>query len=194
MPRISWNRGFAAAAALSVLAAIAARAQAPPAKAPSDAALFLRIAPVLQHPRCMNCHTRADYPRQGDDQHRHIMNIRRGSDGHGAAAMRCMTCHGHSNNAASGVPGADEDWHLAPLSMGWKGLGVGDICRNLTDPTKNGGRTGRQIVDHLQTQLVRWAWSPGQTPQGPLRSSPPLSHTDFVAAAQAWIAAGASCP
>jgi hypothetical protein len=179
-------------AALVALAVFAARAQAPAANAPG--ALFLRIAPVLQHPRCMNCHTRADYPRQGDDQHRHIMNIRRGDDGHGAAAMRCGACHGRINNAASGVPGADENWRLAPLNMGWEGLGAGDICRNLTDPTKNGGRTGRQVVDHLQTPLVRWAWSPGQTPQGVPRTSPPLSHADFVKAAQAWIAAGAPCP
>jgi hypothetical protein len=78
--------------------------------------------------------------------------------------------------------------------MGWEGLGAPEICRNLTDPARNGGRTGRQIIDHLQTNLVRWAWSPGVTARGIARTSPPLSHADFVAAAQIWIDAGAPCP
>jgi hypothetical protein len=182
--------GLAGAALL--LAVMAASAQSPRMDS-ANGVLFNRIAPVLQHPRCMNCHTRVDYPRQGDDRHRHSMNIRRG-DGHGAAAMRCTSCHGRANNAASGVPGADEDWHLAPLSMGWEGLGAAEICRNLTDPSKNGGRSGAQVIDHLHTPLVRWAWSPGWTSQGIARQSPPLDHAAFIAAAQAWIAAGAPCP
>jgi hypothetical protein len=181
-------------AALSLLAIMAARAQGPQTGAPADGALFQAIAPVLQHPRCMNCHTQVDAPRQGDDQHRHILNVRRGADGHGAMAMHCTVCHGRANNAASGVPGADEDWHLAPLSMGWEGLAAPEICRHLTDPAKNGGRTGQQVVDHLNTNLVRWAWSPGATAHGIGRTSPPLSHTDFVAAAQKWVDAGAPCP
>jgi hypothetical protein len=187
------RRTLAVVATLSTLAVMAARAQSPRAGS-ADGALFLAIAPVFQHPRCMNCHTQVDAPRQGDDQHRHIINVHRGADGHGAPAMRCTACHGRANDAASGVPGADEDWHLAPLSMGWEGLGVGQICRNLTDPAKNGGRTGRQVIDHLQTNLVRWAWSPGVTAHGIARTSPPLSHADFVAAAQRWIDAGAPCP
>jgi hypothetical protein len=190
---IAWRK-VTIVAALSVLAVITARAQSRRTATPANGALFLAIAPVLQHPRCMNCHTQVDAPRQGDDQHRHIINIRRGADGHGAAAMRCTACHGRANNAASGVPGADEDWHLAPLSMGWEGLGVGQVCRNLTDPAKNGERTGQQVIDHLHTNLVRWAWSPGATVHGIVRTSPPLSHADFVAAAQKWIDAGAPCP
>jgi hypothetical protein len=192
---IAW-RTVTVVAALSALAIMAARAQmqSPRTRAPANGALFLAIAPVLQHPRCMNCHTQVDAPRQGDDQHRHIINVRRGADGHGAAALRCTACHGRSNNAASGVPGADEDWHLAPLSMGWEGLGVAEICRHLIDPARNGGRTGQQVIDHLTTNLVRWAWSPGVTAHGIARTSPPLSHADFVAAAQVWIDAGAPCP
>ena len=112
-----------------ILAVMAADAQNPRGDNSANGALFMPVARVLQHPRCMNCHTRADYPRQGDDQHRHSLNIRRG-DGHGAAAMRCTSCHGRANNTASGVPGADEDWHLAPLSMGWEGLGVAEPTRD----------------------------------------------------------------
>ena len=31
----------------------------------SDGALFLEFVSVLRHPRCMNCHSRGDFPRQG---------------------------------------------------------------------------------------------------------------------------------
>ncbi len=42
--------------------------------------LFKSLVPVLRHPRCMNCHSTGDYPRQGDDGHRHTMGVRRGGD------------------------------------------------------------------------------------------------------------------
>src|SRR5258708_1857064 len=155
---IGW-RTVTVVAALTALAIMAARAQSSRTATPANGALFLAIAPVLQHPRCMNCHTQVDAPRQGDDQHRHIINVRRGADGHGAAAMRCTTCHGRANNAASGVPGADEDWHLAPLSMGWEGLGAAEIFRHLIDPARNGGRTRRQAIHQLNTKLGGWAGS-----------------------------------
>jgi hypothetical protein len=45
------------------------------------AAAFEAIVPVLHHPRCMNCHSNGDFPRQGDDSHRHTMQIHRGPDG-----------------------------------------------------------------------------------------------------------------
>src|SRR5579871_6095 len=47
---------------------------------------FRQIATVLQHPRCMNCHTRSEFPRQWDDRHRHAMNVLRGPADHGAPA------------------------------------------------------------------------------------------------------------
>src|ERR1041385_8478193 len=59
----------------------------------ASAAAFESMVPVLRHPRCMNCHSRGDFPRQGDDSHRHMMNVRRGRDGQGVAGLRCSTCH-----------------------------------------------------------------------------------------------------
>ncbi|WP_137931598.1 hypothetical protein [Mesorhizobium comanense] len=47
--------------------------------------LFNRIATVIQHPRCMNCHTSTDFPGQGDDSH--------GLHDTGTAAVQCATCH-----------------------------------------------------------------------------------------------------
>jgi mono/diheme cytochrome c family protein len=162
--------------------------------AAESAAAFDRISAVFRHPRCSNCHTVTDFPRQGDDRHRHAMNVRRGSDGHGVAAQHCQACHQRANQVASGVPGADEDWHLAPLSMGWEGLSDSELCQHLLDPKRNGGRTGRKVLDHLGTNLVRWAWSPGVRRSGEARSIPPLDYDTFIREARHWIDLGAACP
>jgi hypothetical protein len=157
-------------------------------------AAFERVAPVFQNPRCLNCHTITDYPRQGDDRHRHILNVHRGSDGHGAVGQRCQACHQRVNQAASGAPGADEDWHLAPLSMGWEGLSNSELCRHLLDPARNGGRSGAGVLNHLGTNLVRWAWSPGITRAGTARTPPSIDYDAFVRDARRWIELGAACP
>ena len=78
-----------------------------------------QVYSVLTHPRCINCHTATNFPDQGDDRHRHFANIVRGPDGHGVAALQCITCHQESNANSPGVPGG-HDWHLAPLSMRWQ--------------------------------------------------------------------------
>lgn len=140
----------------------------------------------------MNCHTSTGFPRQGDDRHRHTMNVSRGADGHGAAGLRCGTCHQSANQAASGVPGAP-DWHLAPLSMAWEGLTPAQLCRVLFDPGK-GGLKPAGLAAHLETSFVRWAWSPGTDAHGRPRSTPPISHRAFVALARRWVATGAVCP
>src|SRR5580698_1870173 len=58
------------------------RAEQISAKATRDdtmaASAFEAMIPVLHHPRCMNCHSTGDFPRQGDDSHQHTMNVRRG--------------------------------------------------------------------------------------------------------------------
>lgn len=190
------NRAHPGVLVFAVLA-LGASALAQPAPTSADApglAEFATVFSVLVHPRCQNCHTRTDWPRQGDDRHRHAINVRRGPGGRGVAAMACATCHGRANNDWSGVPGADEDWHLAPLSMGWEGLPAAEVCRNLLDPARNGGRSGAEVVDHLRTHLVEWAWQPGRTAHGTERVRPPVPHADFVRAAEAWVAAGSPCP
>ncbi len=53
--------------------------------------LFTAFVPVLRHPRCMNCHSQGNFPRQGDDGHPHTMNVRRGQEGHGLTAEKCST-------------------------------------------------------------------------------------------------------
>jgi hypothetical protein len=166
-----------------------ASAQTPEAQ---SEVLFAQMATVLQHPRCMNCHTREQFPRQGDDRHRHLMNVSRGSDDHGAAGLHCSTCHQAANQVTSGAPGAP-DWRLAPLRMAWEGLSVGDLCRALSDPAR-GGMKPDQLVAHFNTPLVAWAWSPGADAHGRTRAAPPLTHDAFVDITRQWVATGATCP
>ncbi|MEQ1697641.1 MAG: hypothetical protein ABL901_17540 [Hyphomicrobiaceae bacterium] len=151
--------------------------------------LFQPISVVLNHPRCMNCHPRDDRPRQGNDRHEHLQNVVRGVDDLGFVNMRCTSCHRDENNANSGVPGAPT-WHLAPISMGWQGLGDAELCTTLKDEKRNGGKTVAALVEHMTVdKLVLWGWSPGGT-----RDPVSTPHDVFVTQLKAWEAAGAPCP
>lgn len=152
---------------------------------------FRAVASVLTSPRCLNCHTSTDGPLQGDDNHPHAMNVKRGLDGKGSAALRCRACHQTENaKFLHGPPGA-ADWQLPPPNtpMAWKGLTTGEICRAVKDPAKNGNRSLPDLIPHMETSLVRWAWNPG-----PGRTVPPLSHEEFVSRLKEWIETGAACP
>ncbi|HET8892334.1 MAG TPA: hypothetical protein VFQ41_25795, partial [Candidatus Angelobacter sp.] len=61
---------------------------------------FRQVASVLTSPRCLNCHVPDDGPLQGDDDHPHTMNVKRGADGKGSAALRCFACHQLENATA----------------------------------------------------------------------------------------------
>jgi mono/diheme cytochrome c family protein len=171
-----------------------ARAENAASAAGASLAAFDQMASVMTSPRCMNCHTVTGFPRQGDDRHPHLFGVSRGADGMGAAGLRCAVCHGRANNPASGVPGADEDWRLAPLSMGWEGLSKAEICQHVRDPSRNGGRSGAAVVNHLRTHLVIWAWAPGDDLHGRPRTIPPLSYDAFMHAAKTWAQTGEACP
>jgi len=152
---------------------------------------FRAVASVLTSPRCLNCHSPADGPLQGDDNHPHAMSVQRGADGKGSSALRCFACHQTENSKSlHGPPGA-ADWQLPPPKkpMAWKGLSIGELCRTLKDPGKNGNRSLQDLVPHMDTSLVRWAWNPG-----PGRTVPPLSHDEFVSRLKDWIETGAACP
>jgi hypothetical protein len=152
-------------------------------------AAFERVTTVLESPRCMNCHPRGDRPSQGDDRHIHLMNVQRGPNDRGLAAMNCTTCHQEHNNDAAGVPGAPH-WRLAPKAMGWSGLSRAQLCRTLLDRRKNGERDAAALVAHMNNdQLVLWAWQPGRG-----RTPPPLSTDEFKLALDLWARAGTPCP
>jgi len=162
------------------------------AAASGDGALFTALVPVLRHPRCMNCHSRGDFPRQGDDGHPHIMNVRRGPDGHGVTAEKCSTCHQDHNLVGEHMPPGAPNWGLPPANMPmiWEGLTDGQICASIKDPKQNHSRNLQQLVEHLtEDKLVAWGWNPGEG-----RTAVPMTHDEFSAKVKSWQAAGAPCP
>ena len=155
------------------------------------AAAFEDIVPVLRHPRCMNCHSTGDFPRQGNDSHRHTMQVRRGPDGEGADPVKCSTCHQDHNLVGLHMPPGAPDWHLPSpeMPMIWEGLTDRQLCELLKDPQQNGHRTVQQIVVHMSTPLVLWGWHPGEG-----RSPVQMPQDDFQAKVQQWASNGAACP
>ena len=155
------------------------------------AAAFEAIVPVLRHPRCMNCHSKGDFPRQGDDSHRHTMQILRGPAGDGVNAVKCSTCHQDHNLAGLHTPPGAPGWHLpsSAMPMIWQGLSDGQLCELFKDPKRNGHRTVEQIVEHMHSPLVFWGWSPGDG-----RTPVSMPESDFLAKVQEWAAKGAACP
>jgi len=160
--------------------------------ATGDGTLFTAFVSVLRNPRCMNCHSHGDFPRQGDDGHQHAMNVRRGPDGHGVTAQKCSTCHQDHNLAGANMPPGAPHWGLPPpnIPMIWQGLTDAQICRSLKNPKENKNRTVPQLVEHLaKDELVLWGWNPGEG-----RNPVPMPHDEFVAKVKKWQAAGAPCP
>ena len=183
--------------AMLLASAVPAQDRAPAAADPQSA--WREVVSVLTHPRCLNCHTTTDYPRQNDNVQRHKFGVVRGQAGKGAPGAPCSACHGSGNNASSGVPGV-KDWHLAPLSMAWESepgvaMGAGRLCAVLKDKKLNGNRDLTALTEHLRYDaLVNWAWTPGVHPNGATRTTPPLSHEQFMTAFEVWAAAGGPCP
>lgn len=162
-------------------------------KSARSQALFLEAGKVLAHPRCANCHP-ADRPAQADDRHPHVPMVSRSQQAHSGAAMTCQTCHTSKNVWVGGdpivsVPG-NPAWALAPPEMQWQGKTLGEVCQQLKDPNRNGGRTLAEIHEHMaHDELVAWGWSPG-----PGRTPAPGTQAEAAALIQAWIDTGAKCP
>ena len=158
-----------------------------------------KIYSVLSSPRCLNCHTMTDFPRQTDGRYAHIYGVTRGADDKGAGTLRCTSCHESINNQVTGIPGAP-DWHAAPLSMAWESaprvvLSSSALCATFKDKAKNGNRDLGDLEHHVATDpFVLWAWSPGSRPNGNGRLTPPITHDGLVQTIKEWAADGASCP
>ena len=156
-----------------------------------SAAIFTELGKVLTHPRCMNCHPSGDRPHQsqGDTRRLHQPPVVRGADGHGTESMRCAICHGNANFDPGRMPGHPE-WHLAPREMGWEGRTLPEICEQLRDPARNGGRKVEELIHHIgEDTLVGWAWHPGFG-----RSPAPGTQKQAGALVEAWVQTGAACP
>src|SRR6266404_6234082 len=146
-----------------------------------SAAMFTELGKVLTHPRCVNCHPAGDRPHQPP--------VERGIDGHGTAAMRCSICHQNANFDPGRVPG-NPAWQLAPREMAWEGKTIGEICVQIKDPARNGGRKPEDLIHHIgEDTLVGWAWAPGYG-----RTPAPGTQKEAGALVEAWVKSGAICP
>lgn len=170
-----------------------------PAATAQDTAQWRQVYSVLSHPRCLNCHTTTEYPRQGDERRRHAFGVVRGQDGKGPPGALCMSCHTASNNAATGVPGLP-NWHAAPRSMSWEArpgvaMDSGRLCSTLKDRSKNHNMDLQALAHHHKSDaLVKWAWTPGTRADGAQRVQPPLTHQEFTTVFNEWAAMGGPCP
>jgi hypothetical protein len=154
-----------------------------------SAALFTEAGKVLTSARCVNCHPAGDRPLQGETRRLHQPPVARGPDGFGTPAMRCATCHQGANFDPAGVPGHPH-WHLAPSEMAWQNKTAGEICTQIKDPARNGGRSLQQILTHVaDDSLVGWAWAPGVG-----REPAPGTQKELGELIQAWLNTGAVCP
>ncbi|MBX3579024.1 MAG: hypothetical protein KF723_17635 [Rhizobiaceae bacterium] len=189
--------------ALAIVAASGAIAQEtvetppPPVVDPvAGLAAWSKINAVFAHPRCAGCHVEDDQPRWSGDHYGgtrvHAFNVRRGEDGSGFGnpGLRCTTCHFESNSSVlHGPPGAP-NWHLAPAQMAWWDKSSAQICAQIKDPERNGGRTLEEVAVHVRDDaLVAWGWAPG-----PGREPAPGSAEATFQALQDWITAGSPCP
>ena len=157
-----------------------------------DGTLFIAFGSVLRSPRCMNCHSQGDFPRQCDDGHPHTMNVRRGPTGFGVTSEKCNTCHQDHNFDGAHLPPGAPGWRLPPAGMPmiWQGLTDAQICESIKDPKQNRNRNIDQLVEHLtEDKLVMWGWNPGEG-----RTPVSMPHDEFVAKVKQWQAAGAPCP
>ena len=87
------------------------------------------------------------------------------------------------------IPG-HPSWGLAPIEMAWEGKTSGEVCRQIKDPQRNGGRSLELLHEHLaHDDLVAWGWNPGAGRDPALGSQAQLE-----ALIRVWIDSGAECP
>lgn len=158
-----------------------------------------RIYEVASHPRCSNCHVGPSNtpmwsgPTYGKTRP-HGMNINAGDSRIGAEYVQCSTCHmyreeGGANDAPHMAPQVAADWRLPPVEAEWFGKSSTDVCNQLRDPDRNGGRGFMEIASHLDHDVIlHWAWNPGGG-----REPAPYSLQEHVNDVLAWGVAGMPC-
>ncbi|GAC24051.1 hypothetical protein GMES_1755 [Paraglaciecola mesophila KMM 241] len=154
-----------------------------------------KIYEVFSHPRCANCHVPDDnLPRWSGPNYGktsvHGMNISGGQSRIGVETVMCSTCHAHTNSdEPHGPPGAPV-WMLAPVEMLWWQQSSNQICEQIKDPARNGGRTLEEVAHHIaEDELVHWGWDPGIG-----REPAPYSAKETADFVTLWANAGAPCP
>jgi hypothetical protein len=160
----------------------------------NSARLFLKMAAVIESPRCLNCHPADRHPTQGDDMHLHTPPMSADASGHGVPGLKCSACHAATNTRLGlpkmvSIPG-NPKWALAPAQFAWQHRSIREICLQMRDPRRNGNRSLKQLHDHLAyDSLVGWAWHPGAG-----RQPAPMTQATLGQLVQRWIDSGAECP
>ena len=165
----------------------------------SGAEAWEKIYEVVSHPRCSNCHVGEDNRPRWSGKHYgledgewsfHGMYVNGDDSRIGVESMMCATCHQKSNSPTLHGPPGSAVWALAPVEMEWFGKSSAEVCNQLKDPERNGGRSLDDVADHVDhDELVHWGWEPG-----PGREPAPYSRKDMVSFINAWAQAGAPCP
>lgn len=160
-------------------------------------AAWERVFEVVSHPRCVNCHVGADGipmwsgPSYGETR-AHGMNIQAGESRIGAETLLCATCHTERegvNDHPHAAPQFAGSWHLPPVEMAWWDKSSDEICAQLRNPDRNGGRDLAELVEHAGSDpLVGWAWTPGGT-----REAAPGSQAEHADDMERWGKAGFPC-
>lgn len=161
-----------------------------------------RIHDVVSHPRCVNCHVDAAaiplWTIAGSDLTRpHGMNILGGDSRIGAETLPCSTCHVTANAPnvmPHAAPHTGMDWRLAPVEFVWTDRTTAQICAQMRDPDRNGGRDLDGLIEHVTHDaevggFITWGFNPGagrEPAPGGLQA-----HLDDIIA---WGVAGFPCP
>jgi len=112
----------------------------------------------------MNCHPVGDHPLPvATTTIPTSRRLERGAGGAGVPGAPCSACHtGRNVDLLPGevagyrsIPGHPR-WQLAPREMAWEGKTIGEICRQLKDRSRNGGRDLAQLHEHM----ARTTWWP----------------------------------
>jgi len=193
------------AAPIMVMAASDVQIKQPEAGSVNESdglAAWARVYEVASHPRCSNCHVGKDnYPMWSGPSYgktrRHGMNINAGDSRIGAEFLMCQTCHStkatdwdNANRVAHAAPRVAMGWRLAPVEAEWFGKSSSQVCNQLRDPARNGGRKPLDIAKHLDHDLIlHWAWKPGGG-----REPAPHSLQQHIDDVLAWGTAGMPCP
>lgn len=203
-----------AAIAFSVVALMSARAEegvAPVINPPVEGSVTTeqgadawdRIYQVVSHPRCANCHVGSDNrpmwsgPSYGKTRP-HGMNINAGESRIGAEYVMCQTCHvtrtTGKGNAPHMAPQVALAWQLAPVEFEWFGKTSAEVCAQMSDPERNGGRDYIALAEHLRDDaghggFVAWGWNPGGG-----REAVPFTLQDHINDVLIWGMAGQPCP
>lgn len=162
---------------------------------------WAKVFETFSHPRCANCHVPDDNrprwsgPSYGDGPNGqgwryHGMNIHGGESRFGVETLPCTACHAATNSDMPHGPPGSPVWALAPVEMVWWQRSSLEICEQIKDPERNGGRTLEEVADHVSHDaLVHWGWDPG-----PGREPAPYSAEEVTNYIRVWAASGAPCP